>query len=190
MRAKPLKSGKNSSPSTQPPIGSPSHRLRRNSRGSRLTSPDKTSLASIDRQIELGQQTLTLRQADPPRKAELLGNRSGSRAEAENAEIAVTGARVQLEQLKQKRAAQPASGQSRPGPRSIPALHTGQGQSGAGPARPGPDGASRAHRGRGDAGRQHPDGALPRCRNGGVQHRRPATSPGSTPTRRKPTSPR
>jgi membrane fusion protein (multidrug efflux system) len=66
---------------------------------------DKTSLASLERQIELGQQTLTLRQADAARKAELLGNRSGSRAEADNAEIGVTSARVQLEQLQNQKSA-------------------------------------------------------------------------------------
>jgi len=66
---------------------------------------DKTSLASLDRQIELGQQTLTLRQADAARKTELLGNRSGSRAEADNAEIGVTSARVQLEQLQNQKSA-------------------------------------------------------------------------------------
>ena len=48
---------------------------------------------------------MTLRQADATRKTELLGNRSGSRAEADNAEIGVTAARVQLEQLQQQKSA-------------------------------------------------------------------------------------
>lgn len=64
----------------------------------------KTTLHSLDRQIELAQQALQLRQADVSRKSELLGNRSGSRADVDAAELTVAAARTQLELLQQQRA--------------------------------------------------------------------------------------
>jgi membrane fusion protein (multidrug efflux system) len=64
----------------------------------------KATLGSVNRQLDLAQQTLTLRQADLSRKTELLNTRSGSRAEVDTAEIAVTAARGQLEQLQQQKA--------------------------------------------------------------------------------------
>jgi membrane fusion protein, multidrug efflux system len=63
----------------------------------------RTSIESLARQIEVAQQTLQLRQADVARKTELLGNRSGSRADVDNAEISVAVARNQLEALQQQR---------------------------------------------------------------------------------------
>ncbi|MCP8937553.1 HlyD family secretion protein [Alsobacter sp. SYSU M60028] len=63
----------------------------------------KATLESADRQIENARQTLSLRQSDAQRKADLLANRTGSRTDAELSEIAVTAARAQLESLEQAR---------------------------------------------------------------------------------------
>ena len=65
----------------------------------------KATLASVDKLIINARQTLALREADAGRKTELLGNRSGSRADVDNAEIGVTAARSQVEQLEQQKAA-------------------------------------------------------------------------------------
>ncbi|MHB2166104.1 HlyD family secretion protein [Alsobacter sp. R-9] len=65
----------------------------------------KASLASLERQIDTARQTVALRQSDLQRKAELLTNRTGSKAEAETAEIGVAAARTQLETLEQQRTA-------------------------------------------------------------------------------------
>jgi membrane fusion protein (multidrug efflux system) len=64
----------------------------------------KSSLASLTQQIDIARQTVALRQADVARKNELLGNRSGSRADVDAAAISVAtaqGAEVTLEQQRQ-----------------------------------------------------------------------------------------
>lgn len=63
----------------------------------------KATIASVDKLIVNARQTLALREADAGRKTELLGNRSGSRADVDNAEIGATAARSQVEQLEQQR---------------------------------------------------------------------------------------
>ncbi|WP_293862251.1 HlyD family secretion protein [uncultured Alsobacter sp.] len=65
----------------------------------------KATLASVDKLIVNARQTVALREADAGRKTELLGNRSGSRADVDNAEINATASRSQLEQLEQQKAA-------------------------------------------------------------------------------------
>ena len=65
----------------------------------------KATLRSVERQIEHARQTLSLREADAQRKAELLTSRAGSKAEADTAEIGVATARSHLETLDQQRIA-------------------------------------------------------------------------------------
>ncbi|WP_460450047.1 HlyD family secretion protein [Alsobacter sp. SYSU BS001988] len=66
----------------------------------------KANVKSLESQLQLARQTLTLRQADLQRKTDLLASRAGSRAELESSEISVAAARAQIEQLEQQRAAQ------------------------------------------------------------------------------------
>ena len=64
----------------------------------------KSTVKSLDSQLQLARQTLQLRQADYGRKQDLLASRAGSRADLETSEIAVAQARSQIEQLEQQRA--------------------------------------------------------------------------------------
>lgn len=63
----------------------------------------KDQYASLTRQLDLARKTLSLRESDLGRKTELLGNRTGSRSEAETAEISVMAARGQIEQIEHSR---------------------------------------------------------------------------------------
>ena len=85
--------------------------------------------------------------------------------------------------------AKPAARRSRSADREIPALYAGQGRARPGPARSRPHRAARADRRHRDAGRPDPARPLRHRRHAGVQPSSTTRSPGSTPIRRKPTSP-
>jgi membrane fusion protein (multidrug efflux system) len=62
----------------------------------------RATIDSLDKQIDLSKQSLTLRQADLQRKNDLLASHSGSKADVETSLIAVALARSQLELLQQQ----------------------------------------------------------------------------------------
>jgi membrane fusion protein (multidrug efflux system) len=64
----------------------------------------KTNYESLGRLIELATQTVDLKQKDVDRKTTLVGNRSGSQADVDNAMAALVTAQNQLERMKQQQA--------------------------------------------------------------------------------------
>jgi membrane fusion protein (multidrug efflux system) len=62
----------------------------------------KANLASLEQLIDIGRETLKLKQNDVDRKSALLASRSGSAADADTALNSLAAARAQLEQLTQQ----------------------------------------------------------------------------------------
>ena len=62
----------------------------------------KTNFAALGRLIDLSSQNVELKQKDVDRKTTLVGNRSGSQADVDNAMVGLVAAKNQLEQLTQQ----------------------------------------------------------------------------------------
>lgn len=62
----------------------------------------KTNLTAIERQSNLGEENVAIRQRDVDRKATLLSSRAGSQADVDSANAALVAARAQLDQLRQQ----------------------------------------------------------------------------------------